>query len=240
MAKLISIVGSLSGKLAGTVYSHNRWGGYIRQLVMPTQPRTSHQQNQRGRIAACAEEWSQLSVPQQLGWNSYATLIVRNDRLGQPLSYNGFTAFVLVNSERLICGESIKADAPMFWSGYQPDQIIFDVTDDTMTLTNVMQGGNSLVSTGTSSLLAWSCPAQQNGAMFAKTWRMFSISNASTNFPIDLTTAYEARFGPIVAATGKRYFLGVTLVNHDDAVPGAETAYVSTRVDLSVLSTVTP
>lgn len=237
MAKLISIVGSLSGKLAGTVYSHNRWGGYIRQLVMPTQPRTTYQQNQRANIASCAERWHDLTPSDRLQWNSYASQIVRSDRLGQPLSYNGFTAFMLVNTERVFCGEVIKDDAPLLWQGTQPESIVFTVAASTMSLTNVLCAGFGLVDTGTNYLIAWSGPWQQPGAMFARTWRAFHVSPPNTAFPINLSTDYGARFGAIQAATGRRYFLGVTLVNVVDAPPGTQAFYVSTRVDATVLST---
>jgi len=236
MAKVISIVGSLSGKLAGTVYSHNRWGGYIRQLVMPTQPRTAFQQDQRARIASAAERWHDLTASDRLQWQSFASQIVRTDRLGQPLSYNGFTAFMLINTERLFVGEAIKDDPPLFWQGRQPDTITFSVAASVMSLSAVMEGGTSMVDTGTNYLVAWSQPYQSSGAMFAKTWRAFSVQPPDTAFPINLSADWGTRFGAIQAATGRRYFLGVTLVNIVDAPPGSQEFYVSTRVDETVLS----
>jgi len=238
MAKLISIVGTLSGKLAGTVYSHNRWGRYIRQLVMPTQPQTQYQQDQRGRIASIAERWHDLTASDRLQWGAFAPLIVRNDRLGQPLSYNGFTAFMLVNTERLFVGAGIKDDPPIFWQGEQPDGVIFDVTGTAMTLTCVQVGGNCLVDLGSNYLIAWSCPYQAAGAYYPKTWRAFSVQDPETAFPITLTTDWAARFGAIQAASGRRYFLGVTLVNVVDTPPGSQEFYVSTRVDSTVLSAI--
>jgi len=237
MAKVISIVGTLSGKLAGTVYSHNRWGNYIRQLVIPTNPQTVYQQNQRGRIANAAEGWSDLTTNQRLAWAAYATLIVRNDRLGQPLSYNGFTAFVLVNTERSICGQGPVSDPPNFWTGYQPDQILFTVHDGAMTLTNVMQGGNSLVDTGNDHCCCFSGPAQQKGAMYPKQWRLFYVSGLSENFPIVLTSSYESRFGDIVDAADQRFNLRVVMIRRKDAPAGSTEFYTSSPVDQTVLST---
>lgn len=236
MAKVISIVGSLSGKLAGTVYSHNRWGAYIRQLVMPTQPRTSYQQDQRARIASVAERWHDLTPSDRLQWANYAAQIVRMDRLGQPLSYNGFTAFMLVNTERLFVGAAVKDDAPMFWGGLQPEGITFSVAANEMSLDVVMAGGGSIATTGDSYLIAWSAPWQSEGAMFARTWRAFSVSPPDTAIPVDLSAAWAARFGAIQAANDRRYFLGVTMVEVVDAPPGSQSFYISTRVDDTVLS----
>jgi hypothetical protein len=239
MAKVISIVGTLSGKLAGTVYSHNRWGNYIRQLVIPTNPQSVEQQNQRGRIASAAADWSGLTDGQRLAWNAYAPLIVRLDRLGQPLTYNGFTAYVLVNTERSIVGQGPVSDPPNFWTGHQPDQILFNVTDGEMELTNVMQGGNSLVDTGNDHLVAFSCPIQAKGALYPKTWRKFYVSGLSEGFPIDLSASWEAKFGPMAAADDQRFFLRVVMIRRKDAPAGATEFYVSNPVDQTVLSTTT-
>jgi hypothetical protein len=157
--------------------------------------------------------------------------------MGQPLSYNGFTAFVLVNTERLFCGAVLKDDPPLFWDGTQPDEIRFTVAASTMSLTAVSSLGADMVDTGESYLIAWSCPYQSEGAMFARTWRAFSVQAQNTAFPINLTTDYGSRFGAIQAGNDKRYFLGVTLVRVKDAPPGSQAFYVSTRVDATVLST---
>jgi hypothetical protein len=214
MAKIISGLGTVSGKIGATVYSHNRWGAYIRSLVIPTQPRTAYQQNQRARIASCAERWHDLTASDRLQWENYATQIVRVDKQGVRLSYNGYTAFMLVNTERLFLGAAIKDDAPIV----------------------VMAGGGSLATTGNSYLIAWSCPWQSEGAMFARTWRAFSVQAKNTAIPITLTGDWAARFGAIQAADDRRYFLGVTLVELVDAPPGSQSFYISTRVDATVLS----
>lgn len=236
MAKLISIVGTLSGKLAGTVYSHNRWGQYIRQLVMPTQPRTTFQSEQRARVAAVAESWRDRTATERLRWATFAPQIVRSDVLGQPLSYNGFTAYMLVNVERDFVGLALMTSPPDFWQGTQPDEISFAVAAGGMSWTGWLVGGAGTVDTGTSHCIAWSCPWQAPGALFPKTWRAFSVIEPSTPFPVALETAWNARFGAIQAADNRRYFLGITCVDVV-AAPPPSTVYVSTRVTNSVLST---
>lgn len=236
MAKLINILGSMSGKLAGMVYSHNRWGSYIRQLVMPTQPRTTYQVEQRGRIAQIAGAWSDISGSQRLMWDGFAALIVRSDPLGTPLNYNGYTAFMLVNTERLYCGLSLLTSPPEMWDGLQPDGILFDVTGTAMTLTAVLAGGGSIVNTGTSYLCAWSMPWQALGAKYPKSWRLFGVYPPLTPIPITLTSDYAARFGAIEASGVRRYFLGVTMFNVVDHPTVPSKAFVSVRVSETVIS----
>lgn len=239
MAKVISIVGSLSGKLAGTVYSHNRWGNYIRQLVIPTNPQTPAQSSQRGRIANAATDWSLLTDAQRLGWDSYATLITRLDRLGQPINYNGFTAFVMCHSERVLCAQGAPTDAPVLWSGTQPDGLLFNVTDDEMELEAIYTGGVGMADTSTHCLLAFSTAPQAKNAMYPKSWRHFYTSGKSQALPIDLTASWEAKFGPIVEADDVRYHLKLVLVNIVDAPGGVPTFHISSPVQDTVLSTTT-
>ena len=238
MAKVISIVGTLTGKLAGTVYSHNRWGTYIRQLVIPTNPQTVSQVAQRSRIASAAALWSTLTTEQRLAWDAFATQIVRLDRLGQPINYNGFTAFMLCHTERSICAQGSVTTPPLMYQGYQPDDITFNVTDDAMTLTAVAKDGASLVNTGTACLMAYSTAPQRTNALYPKSWRHFYTSGKTQAFPITLTSAWEDKFGAIVEGDDLRYFLRVVMVTIDDTV-GASKFYVSSPVDDTVLSTTT-
>lgn len=236
MAKLVNILGSMSGKLAGMVYSHNRWGSYIRQLVMPTQPRTTYQVNQRARIAEIAGAWANLSGSQRLMWDGFAPLIVRSDPLGVPLNYNGYTAFMLVNTERLVCDLALLTSPPEMWDGLQPDGILFDVTGTALTLSAVLAGGGSIATTGTSYLCAWSMPWQSMGASFPRSWRLFSVQPPDTPIPITLTSPYAARFGAIEASGVRRYFLGVTMVNVVDHPVVPSKFFVSTLVTDTVIS----
>lgn len=226
MAKIIRS-DPTSGKVGSIVYSRNRWGTYIRRLVMPVQPRTPPQVTQRDRVASIAEYWHGLSGSNRLQWDAYAGLIVRSDRLGQPLSYNGYTAFMLINVERLVCGEAVIDLPPEMWDGYQPDSMVWGVTAAVMTLTHVCQGVTCLVNTGTNHLLAESCQWQSLGAYYPKTWRLFYVSPLNTAFPIDLSAAWGARFGAIQPSGVRRYFLRVRMVNVVDPPVVPSKFYVS-------------
>jgi hypothetical protein len=240
MAKLISIVGTLSGKLGGTVYSRNRWGSYVRQLVMPTQPQTPAQVNARGRIASIAAMWHELTPAQRLEWDTFAPSIVRVDPLGNPLNYNGYTAFMLVNTELLVCSEAPVNSPYEMWDGYQPDDITFTVTDDAMSLDNVVVRGASLAGTGTHYGLLWSCPWQSEGAYYPKTWRLIDVIPQSTSFPYDCSDAWEAKYGTITPSNNRRYFLGLSMVNVVPSPASPTKLYVSTRIVDTVISTITP
>lgn len=239
MAKLIFSEGEISGKLGGKVYSRNRWGAYVRELAVPVNPNTSYQSLQRARISSSADQWRGLTADQRLQWNAFASQVPRTDRLGQAITLNGFSTLMLLNTARLVVGKQPLDSPPDMWDGIQPDGLGWEVEDDTMELTTITSGGVSMASTGTHYVECWSCPVQSAGVMFPKGWRMFKVIGASVNFPVDITADWESRFGSIVEADDKRYWLGVKLVNVVDSPTSPTKGYVSNLIQNSVLSTTT-
>lgn len=239
MAKIIFSEGEISGKLGGKVYSRNRYGAYVRELAIPTQPQTTPQVLQRGRISSASDAWRGLTADQRLQWLSFAAQISRTDRLGQVISYNGFNAFMLLNVERLVAGLSLLSTPPDMWDGIQPDGLGWSVEDDAISLDIITSGGAGMADTGTHFCECWSCPVQSPGVTYPIGWRMFKVIGQSVNFPVDLTADWEARFGSIIEADDKRYWLGVKLINEVDPPTSPSKGYVSMLFKNSVLSTTT-
>ena len=236
MAKIIFNEGEISGKLGGKVYSRNRWGPYVRELATPVNPQTSFQTAARGKLANIASTWRELTASQRLAWEAIAGTIVRTGRLGEVLTYNGYSAFMLVNGARSVADQSVLEDPPDLYFGNDPSSIAATVASGVMTLTEVHTGGTSLVTTPAGMVLVLeSCPHQSAGAQFPRTWRTFAQFAPGTNIPKVLTTEWEARFGAIGGA-GRRYFLRLWWLMVIDS-PAPSQAYVSTRVVTSVIST---
>ena len=86
----------LSGRQGGSVFSKNKYGGYIKQFTAPSNPRTAYQQNVRAFFAACSREWANLTDAQRNNWDSLAatTQIVKK---GVSYSLTGFNYFVKLN-----------------------------------------------------------------------------------------------------------------------------------------------
>jgi len=238
MAKLIFNEGEISGKLGGKVYSRNRWGPYVRELATPVQPHTAPQVLQRGRVSSNSAAWRALTASQRLQWASFATQILRTDRLGQPLHYNGFTAFMLVDTERLVCGAAPLSVPSETWDGIQPDGLGWSVAGSTITLDVITSRGAGMASSGTHFIECWSGPWQSLGTSWPKELRMFKVIGQTVDFPVDLTSDYEARFGAITPSGARRYFLGVKLVNVVDPPTVPSKSYVSMLFSNSVVSAV--
>jgi len=236
MAKIIYNEGEISGKLGGKVYSRNRWGPYVRELAVPVNPRTSFQTTARGNLADIAGTWRQLTPAQRLAWQAIAGTIVRTGRLGEVLQYNAYTAFMLLNGTRAVCGQSVLEDPPDLWFGPNPTSIDISVAAGAFSLDAIHVGGTSIVQTPAGMVLILdSCPHQSAGADYPKTWRTFITYPPATMIAKDITTDWEARFGAVGGA-GRRYFLRLSWLMIVDN-PAPTQGYVSVRVNSSCIST---
>ena len=86
-------VANMSGSLGGTVHSHNQFGSYTRNRVVPTNPQTSKQTSARSRLSSVAQAWRVLTDAVRSDWAALGAQIVRSDALGQTYTLKGFNAF---------------------------------------------------------------------------------------------------------------------------------------------------
>lgn len=92
MAKIqySALVSDIRGKMGGQVASGWKGISYLKNHnPSPRQPRTESQQNVRGYMSSLSAEWYDLTEPQQLLWNKYASL------MDKPMT--GQNAFIKLN-----------------------------------------------------------------------------------------------------------------------------------------------
>jgi len=94
MARFTPILGTLSGKVSGVVFSRNKGGSYLKKWVKPTNPRTVAQGAARGAFSVSSATWNALTLAQKSAWNAYAvsSFKAKTGRVG--VIYSGFQAFV--------------------------------------------------------------------------------------------------------------------------------------------------
>jgi hypothetical protein len=107
-----SIVGTLSGKLNGTVYSHNKGGAYIRKLGIPTNPTTARQTAMRTLMSTNSRAWNGLTVAQRAAWALYAVANPVINRLGDSITLSGIAAFNRINQVSNDSGNGQISSAP--------------------------------------------------------------------------------------------------------------------------------
>jgi hypothetical protein len=98
MAKFKPILGELSGKLAGNVFSHNTAGAYVRQKQTPTNPNSTRQQFARANLAYVSASWASLTASQRASWYAWAQVNTVTDAFGNAVILTGQQAWCQLNA----------------------------------------------------------------------------------------------------------------------------------------------
>lgn len=89
-----ALIGRLSRSAGSTTAGHNRFGAYLRNRVIPTNPQTSAQTAARNTLANAAAAWRDVTAADQLTWTALGEQMTRTDSLGQTYTLTGLQAFV--------------------------------------------------------------------------------------------------------------------------------------------------
>lgn len=95
--KLANFIVAVRGKIAGTVYSQNAGGTFARQYVVPTNPQTTPQTNQRALMSSLSAQWKGLTQVQRDAWITTASEFPYQNRVGESKIYTGQQLFVKLN-----------------------------------------------------------------------------------------------------------------------------------------------
>jgi hypothetical protein len=87
MKFISSIITEASGSVAGSTYSRNANGAYIRNRSIPTNKNTSAQKVSRARFATAAQDWRDLNEAQRQTFADQAKNYPYKDKLGQTKTY---------------------------------------------------------------------------------------------------------------------------------------------------------
>lgn len=94
-----------SGSLGATVYSHNRYGQYVRARSIPVNPRTPLQVAARNRVKALASAWQNiLTQGQRDAWDLYADTVGWQNKLGEAVHLTGLNMYVRTNAIAIQAG----------------------------------------------------------------------------------------------------------------------------------------
>lgn len=210
MAKILygGGVANMSGSQAGTVHSHNQFGSYTRNRVVPVNPQSANQTLARSRLSYCAQAWRTLTDAGRLAWQSLGAQIVRTDPLGQSYTLKGFNAFCLVNCHGLANGGSLLLDAPALDAAPVITIGALAIDDvDTFTMAYSAVGG-----TVGNSFEVWASAPVSQGKAYINPSQLKKLGRFAGNVvsPLSLYDQYLAVFGDSpVGDVGERVFLEV-------------------------------
>lgn len=191
-----------SGSYQGLTSSRNRFGQYVRTRATPVNPGSSAQGTVRGRMSAQAAVWKTLTDAQRAGWEALGSQMTRTDSLGQTYTLNGFEAFLAVNLNKLAAGDAAITAAPALASPSAPVIGTITLTNAAFTIafTPTPIGASNRIFT-------YASPQRAAGRAFEGDFRLINVTAANAATPVDIFTAYSARFGAPV--TGTRIFLAL-------------------------------
>lgn len=107
-----------SGKLGGSVYSHNAAGQYIRACAVPTNPSTTLQAAVRDKFAELVHRWTNvLSPAQRAAWITFGKNVTLPNRLGDVITIGGNNWYFGYNTPRLQAGLAVVDDGPIIFAG---------------------------------------------------------------------------------------------------------------------------
>lgn len=109
-----ALIGRLSRSAGSTTAGHNRYGAYLRNRVIPTNPASPAQTAVRGNFGTLSSGWRGLTSAQRTAWSSLGANITRTDTLGQTYTLTGQAAYMLVNRNLYTIGGSAVTDPPAY------------------------------------------------------------------------------------------------------------------------------
>jgi hypothetical protein len=186
------------GTVGASVFLQSRYGVMERQRVIPLNPKTLAQQNQRSVLAAVASEWRGLTDPVRANWEALAKAM--------PGKLTGFLAYVEINATLVKCGMPKLEVAPLRPAFGIPSCTGL-VVDDTpgVKLTQV-----SDTVAPDKFIIEATAPVAPGIRNVNSRFRRLTVvaGHAGPAVDLDLTAAYSAQFGAPVA--GQRVVVRLT------------------------------
>jgi hypothetical protein len=108
-----TLIGPASGSVAGSTYSRNRGGQYVRVRATPTNPQTEFQVAVRASMQQLTSRWNTvLTGAQRESWDTYALNVPIPDTLGDPRNVGGIGMYCRSNIPRLQASLGLIDNAP--------------------------------------------------------------------------------------------------------------------------------
>lgn len=189
------------GKLGGQVFSKNRSGAYIRTKVTPSNPQTNAQAQVRSNLGTLSASWSTLTPAQIAGWNDAVNDWQSTDIFGDIKKPTGKNLFVKLNLNCLNNDLPVNVSAPqkIELANVSGVYVTLDAVTGTLTIIDL-----PIFSDGVYQIEA--TPSVPLGVSFVKNkFRVITTEGVTTAGPVDISTAYTARFGSAIGAQ-KIYF----------------------------------
>ena len=147
MAKFTPIAGQITGRIAGVVYSRNKYGHYVRAFRAPRQPGSTPQMRVRAHFLNASTSWRALSEAQRSAWNAYAAETRRRLPGGETGSLTGLASYLSVFTVARLAGISGAIGTPSRGAGRLavPDPRGIEVVGGRLNVAQIPSGATRMV-----------------------------------------------------------------------------------------------
>lgn len=210
MAKILTtaIVADIRNKLNGSVFSKNRYGGYVRTKVTPVNPQTDAQQNTRNNLATNSQAWRGLTEEQRQSWIDGAPNFPFTDIFGNQKFLSGQALYVKLNNNLVNAGVAAIATCPSPVAIPALSAVELQATPTpTLSLTFAPTPVPADFA-----IQVFATPNITPGRTFVKNrFRYLTMIDAAGTSPANLLSDYQALFGDPV--DGQKIFVRVQMVS---------------------------
>lgn len=202
MAKIMhgSLAGAVSGAEGNVVYSHNRYGAYIRARVIPTKRQTQWTNLARGILGAASKAFGGLTEVNRQAWETWAASNPITDRLGQKQVMDPHAAYVTINSRILRCGGTMVSAPPIVAPPSLPAGLA--VTMDTGAGAMAVTWTGGALSASEVLWLEAATTCNPGVRYFGNLMKLITVSAVSQSSPYDYQSDLEGRFGAVATGQG--------------------------------------
>lgn len=208
------LLSQASGSVAGSVFSHNKGGMYMRARTTPVNPNTDAQQSVRDSMRVLVDAWTNtLTQTERDSWNLYAFNTPLLNKLGDPTKRTGQNMFVRSNLPRLHAAMPVIETAPVTFDlgSFTPlTGFTADASADTFTF-NFGTTDPWANAAGGVMFIYQSRPVNPTVLFFKGPWQLGSIIEGDPTPPTSPHT-FNSLFG---MTTGQRVYLKVRVGQAD-------------------------
>jgi hypothetical protein len=207
MAKVTftAMVADVKGKLAGTVFSKNRAGNYVRTKVTPSNARTTAQQAVRGFMTTLAQGWRALGASSCAAWNAAAAVDAVKTKDGNAIHLTGMQYYMELNRNLAEISATTITSPPAVGGTVAMTSIAVSATKGTPSLSVTF----APAATASEKIILYATEGLGPGQNFFKNkYRKIGVLTSSDSSPFDALADYTAKYGTIPTAG---YKIGVMM-----------------------------
>ena len=196
MAKIRTgaVVGQISGSIAGTTFSRNRGGTYIRNRSIPSLATSDAAMNAKNRLALVSQRFQALTQAQRDAWTAFARQNTVTDVLGEQISLSGHGMHNRINARLEQAGDALLDDPPTLPppDGLEDLSLEADIGDGDFQITFAPDADEN------QRVWVWTAVVSSAGVNYVQNLlKLTTVSDADADSPLDIESDTADRWGTL-------------------------------------------